>query len=73
MLPTSAEGDRVSNNVTIGNASGKPAITASFSIDTVDNGNDTLIMSGGTDVSMTIGDGLDTATDGDGNNIKHRQ
>jgi hypothetical protein len=49
MLPTSAEGDRVSNNVTIGNAFGTYAISASFIIDTVGNGNDTLIVSGGTD------------------------
>jgi uncharacterized protein (TIGR03118 family) len=63
----------MSDNVSIGNASGTYDFTAGDdSVITVGNGNDTIGVSGGTDASIRIGNGDDTliATSGTGDDIR---
>jgi uncharacterized protein (TIGR03118 family) len=63
----------MSNNITIGNASGTYDITAGDNgVITVGNGNDTIEVSGGNDGLIRIGNGDDTltATGGTGINIR---
>lgn len=63
----------MSDNISIGNASGTYDIAAgNDSVITVGNGNDTIDVSGGADASITIGNGDDTLTaiGGTGNNIR---